>query len=159
MRVKEGDKWNMAFRTKFGRLETLVMPLGLTNAPAVFQHLMNDLLHDLLDTGVLCYLDDILIYSPIMEGYVKLVKAVLRRLQQANLFCKASKSSLHTMTVKYLRIVITLEGMSLDKAKVKVVMEWPNPNTVRKMQSFLGFANFLQRFVKDFSQITCPFTT
>lgn len=143
VRVKEGDEWKTAFRTKFGLFETLVMPFSLTNAPACFHHFMNDLLRDLLEAGVLVYLHDILIYAATLEVLIKLTKEVPCCLKEANLFCKASKCSFHVTTVEYLGINITPEGMSLDQAKVKDIMNWPIPTSVKKLQSFLGFANFL----------------
>ena len=63
VRVKKGDEWKTAFRTRYGHFEYLVMPFGLTNAPAVFQRMMNEIFRDVLDTIVVIYLDDILIFS------------------------------------------------------------------------------------------------
>ena len=63
LRIKPGDEWKTAFRTKFGHFEYKVMPFGLTNAPAIFQHMMNDIFRDYLDKFVVIYLNDILIFS------------------------------------------------------------------------------------------------
>ena len=63
VRVKEGDEWKTAFRTRYDHFEYLVMSFGLTNAPTIFQHLMNDIFREFLDNFVVCYLDDILISS------------------------------------------------------------------------------------------------
>jgi hypothetical protein len=67
LRIAEGEEWKTAFRTRYGLFEYLVMPFGLTNAPASFQHLMNHKFRTMLDHYVICYLDDILIYSDTLE--------------------------------------------------------------------------------------------
>jgi hypothetical protein len=76
VRIKEGDEWKTAFRTRYGHYEYLVMPFGLTNAPATFQAMMNDVLRELLDQGVIVYMDDILIYSRDEHKHYTLVKKV-----------------------------------------------------------------------------------
>lgn len=156
IRVKEGDEYKTAFRTKYGSFESLVMTFGLTNAPAVFQHFMNDLFRDLLDVNVIVYLDDILVYSENPEKHEEHVKEVLKRLKENQLFLKPSKCLFSVTTVPYLGIIITPEGMSMEKEKVKAVMEWPIPKTVKGVQSFLGFANFYRRFIPAFSTLARP---
>ncbi|KAF8751567.1 hypothetical protein RHS01_08148 [Rhizoctonia solani] len=133
LRVKEGDKWKTAFRTKYGLYKSLVMTFGLTNAPAAFQHFMNDLFKDLLDECVIIYLDDILIYSKDDASHMKHVHKVLKRLMDNQLF-----------------------WFSLDKLKIQAIQEWPTPTKVKEVQSFLGFANFLRRFVANFSHMARP---
>jgi hypothetical protein len=91
LRIKEGDEWKTAFRTKYGLFECLVMPFGLTNAPASFQHVMNDVLRDMLDVSVITYLDDILIFSEDRETHVQHVWEVLRWLRDNGLYVKAEK--------------------------------------------------------------------
>ncbi|EUC60435.1 Transposon Tf2-1 polyprotein, putative [Rhizoctonia solani AG-3 Rhs1AP] len=156
VRIREGDEWKTAFRTKYGHFEYLVMPFGLTNAPAAFQHFMNDLLRDLIDVSVIVYLDDILIYSKNPEEHENHVCEVLKRLRDANLYCKLSKCFFHVTTVPYLGMVITPDGISMETAKVQAVQEWPRPQTIKQIQSFLGFANFYRRFIQDYSSIARP---
>ncbi|EUC59397.1 Transposon Tf2-1 polyprotein, partial [Rhizoctonia solani AG-3 Rhs1AP] len=156
VRVKEGDEWKTAFHTKYGLFETKVMPFGLTNAPAAFQHFMNDIFQDLLDESVVVYLDDILIFSKTEEEHQAHVTEVLKRLQQNQLFCKVSKCHFHVTTVEFLGIIITPEGSSMDKSKIEAIQNWPTPTTVKQVQSFLGFANFLRRFIKDFTAMSRP---
>ncbi|KAF8718573.1 hypothetical protein RHS02_09172, partial [Rhizoctonia solani] len=156
VRVKEGDKWKTAFRTKYGLYKSLVMTFGLTNAPAAFQHFMNKLFKDLLDVCVIIYLDDILIYSKNNVNHTKHVHEVLRRLMENQLFCKASKCTFHVTSVEYLGIIVSDKGFSLDKLKIQAVQEWPTPTKVKEVQSFLGFANFLCRFVANFSHLARP---
>jgi hypothetical protein len=156
MHIKEGDEYKMAFRTKYGLFETLVMLFGLTNTPAAFQHFMNDIFRDMLDTKVVIYLDDILIFSKNQEDHEKDVKEVLWRLTTNQLFCKLSKCSFHVDTVDYLGLVISPKGISMEEKKVQAVKEWPVPKNVKQVQSFLGFANFLHRFVPNYSTLARP---
>ncbi|KAF8761512.1 hypothetical protein RHS01_00267 [Rhizoctonia solani] len=156
VRVKEGDKWKTAFRTKYGLYESLVMTFGLTNAPASFQHFMSKLFKDLLDVCVIIYLDDILIYSKDDATHTQHVHEVLRRLMENQLFCKSSKCTFHVTSVEYLGIIVLDKGFSLDKLKIQAVQEWPTPTKVKEVQSFLGFANFLRRFVANFSHMARP---
>ncbi|KAF8759502.1 hypothetical protein RHS01_01373 [Rhizoctonia solani] len=156
VQVKEGDKWKTAFRTKYGLYESLVMTFGLTNAPVAFQNFINKLFKDLLDVCVIIYLDDILIYSKDDASHAQHVHKVLRRLMDNQLFCKASKCTFHVTSVEYLGIIVSDKGFSLDKLKIQAVQEWPTPTKVKEVQSFLGFANFLRRFVANFSHIARP---
>ncbi|CCO32310.1 Retrotransposable element Tf2 155 kDa protein type 2 [Rhizoctonia solani AG-1 IB] len=156
VRVREGDEWKTAFRTKYRLSETLVMPFGLSGAPGAFQAMMNEVFQDLLDVTVIIYLDNILIFSQNPADHENHVKEVLRRLQDMQLFCKGSKCEFHQTTVEYLGIIVSDKGFSLDKLKIQVVQEWPTPTTVEQVQLFLGFANFVPCFVANFSQIARP---
>ncbi|QRW26250.1 Retrotransposable element Tf2 protein [Rhizoctonia solani] len=154
--IKEGDEWKTAFRTKYGLFKYLVMPFGLTNAPAAFQHFMNNLFRDLIDVNVVIYLDNILIFSDKPEEHPNHVKEVLSRLMRNQLFCKLSKCHFHVTTVDYLGIVISPAGFSMDWKKVKAVMSWPTPRTVKQVQAFLGFVNYLCCFIPNFSSVARP---
>ncbi|QRW22942.1 Retrotransposable element Tf2 protein [Rhizoctonia solani] len=151
--AKEGDEWKTAFRTKYGLFEYLVMPFGLTNAPAAFQHFMNDLFRDLIDVTVVIYLDDILIFSEKPEDHPTHVREVLSRLLKNQLFCKLSKCHFHVTTVDYLGIVISPAGFSMDQKKIEAVTSWPTPRTVKQVQAFLGFVNYLCCFIPNFSLV------
>ncbi|QRW25577.1 Retrotransposable element Tf2 protein [Rhizoctonia solani] len=156
VRIKEGDEWKTAFRTKYGLFEYLVMPFGLTNAPAAFQHFMNNLFRDLIDVTVVIYLDDILIFLEKPEDHPNHVREVLSQLMKNQLFCKLSKCHFHVTTVDYLGIVISPTGFSMDQKKVKAVTSWPQPKTVKQVQAFLGFVNYLRRFIPNFGTVARP---
>ncbi|CCO37377.1 Retrotransposable element Tf2 155 kDa protein type 2 [Rhizoctonia solani AG-1 IB] len=156
VRVKEGDEWKTAFHTKYGLFETLVMPFGLSGPPGAFQAMMNEVFQDLLDITVIIYLDNILVFSQDPAEHEDHVKEVLQHLQEMQLFCKGSKCEFHQTTVEYLGIIVSDKGFSLDKLKIQAVQEWPMPTTVKQVQLFLGFANFVQHFVANFSQIARP---
>jgi hypothetical protein len=134
------------------------MPEGLTNAPTAFQHFMNDIFADLLNLGVIVYLNDILIYSETLEEHRKLMKEVLRCLRKNRLYANAKKCTFHTDTVNYLGFILSLDGLTMDPAKVTSIQDWLEPQKVWDIQSFLGFANFSQRFIPYYSNITIPLT-
>ncbi|QRW20629.1 Retrotransposable element Tf2 protein [Rhizoctonia solani] len=156
VRIKEGNEWKTAFRTKYGLFEYLVMPFGLTNALAAFQHFMNDLFWDLINVTVVIYLDNILIFSENLEEHPAHVREVLSRLLKNQLFCKLSKCHFHVTTVNYLGIVISPAGFLMDQKKIEAVTSWPQPKTVKQVQAFLGFVNYLCRFIPNFSSVAWP---
>ena len=158
IRIKEGDEWKTAFRSRYGHFEYLVMPFGLANAPATFQNMMNEIFKDLIDMGVVIYLDDILIYSENEDDHVALVKKVLARLQEHQLAIAPEKCEWHKSRVNFLGYIISAEGVEMDQAKIKAVLEWEAPKTVKEVQSFLGFANFYRRFIEGYSRLTRPLT-
>lgn len=159
IRIKKGDEWKTAFRNKNDFYEYTVMPFGLKNAPAVFQRFMNHVLRELIDVCVVVYLDDILIYSKNREEHTQHVQKVLKILQDNDLFLKLSKCSFYVTSVTYIGIVITPQGVSMEKEKVKAVTEWKEPRKIKELQAFLGFANFYRRWIKDFSSLAKPLTT
>ncbi|KAK9395445.1 retrotransposon-derived protein PEG10 [Crotalus adamanteus] len=158
VRIKEGDEWKTAFNCPMGSYQFKVMPFGLQGAPAVFMQLINEVLHDHLYKGVLVYLDDILIYSTNMNDHIKLVREVLKKLLNAKLYVKLSKCEFHRTQLDYLGYRISNEGIEMDPAKVKTIIEWQPPRTRKQLQSFLGFANFYRQFIPSFAEIALPLT-
>jgi hypothetical protein len=158
IRIREGDEWKTAFRTRFGLFEYLVMPFGLTNAPASFQAYINKALSQYLDVCCVVYLDDILIYSQDMRSHVDSVRAILLELQKYGLFVKLSKCEFHQSEVGFLGYKIRAEGVFMEEDRVRSILEWPMPTTLKELQCFLGFANFYRRFIRNYSIIVAPLT-
>ncbi len=158
VRIKEGDEWKTGFNTPLGHFEYRVLPFGLVNAPAVFQALINDVLRDMLNIFVFVYLDDILIFSNSLQEHTLHVRRVLQRLLENRLFVKAEKCVFHASSVSFLGSVMSAEGIGMDPAKVRAVMDWPVPDSRTALQRFLGFANFYRRFIHNFSQVAAPLT-
>jgi hypothetical protein len=158
IRMAPGEEEKTAFRTRYGHYEYTVMPFGLTNAPATFQRLINNVLRPYLDQSCICYLDDILVYSKGEEQHVKDVRDILTALRGASLLLKPEKCNFHTTRVIFLGFVVTTEGITMDPEKVATVLAWNSPTTVKEVQSFLGFANYYRRFIKDYSKIAAPLT-
>lgn len=159
VRLKQGDEWKAAFRTQAGHFEPTVMTFGLTNAPATFQHMMNDIFKDLIGVYVIIYLDDLLIFSEDESQHDEHVREVLKRLRENDLFCKPEKCKFKQTSVEYLGMIISQGKVAMDPAKVQAVLDWPTPKKVKDIQAFLGFANFYRRFIRDFSHIVKPLTT
>jgi len=158
LRIRAGDEWKTAFRTRYGLYEYCVMPFRLTNAPASFQQWMNEILSEYLDIFCVAYLDDILIFSQNLEDHRKHVRTILKRVKQMGLTLKASKCEFHTKEIKYLGYVISPQGLRMDEEKIRTIKEWKEPTNIKGIQSFLGFANFYRRFIQDYSRITTPLT-
>jgi hypothetical protein len=158
VRIKKGDEWKTAFRTRYGHFEYTVMPFGLTNAPAVFQHMMNDIFRDYLDQFVVIYLDDLLIFSKSQEEHDKHVALVLEKLREVGLYAKLEKCEFDKDSIEFLGYVISPEGIVMDKSKVDTLLSWAPPTTLKEVQSFLGFANFYRIFIKNYSSLVAPLT-
>ena len=142
IRIPSGDEWLTAFRTRYELFEYLVIPFGLTNAPATFQSFINDTLREFLDIFCVAYLDDILIYSEDYQTHVEHVRKVLEKLQGAGLYLKPEKCEFHTKSTTFLGFVVSADGISMDSKKVSTIQEWEVPQNVKALQYFLGFGNF-----------------
>jgi hypothetical protein len=146
------------FRTRYGHFEWLVLPFGLTNAPAAFMDLMHKVFGNLLDRSVVIFLDNILIYSKSADEHERLLREVFTRLRQHQLYAKELKCELWRTEVTFLGHVINRDGMSMEANKVAAITQWPHPNDASNIRSFLRLAGFYRRFVRKYSQIAAPLT-
>jgi hypothetical protein len=129
----------------------------MTNSPATFQSLMNSVFADLIAIGVVAvYMDDILIYTPTLVEHRKIVREVLQRLQDHDLYLKPEKCEFEKQEIEYLGMIIRPGEVCMDPGKVSAVRDWPTPTTLRDVRAFIGFSNFYRRFIKDFSSIARP---
>ena len=129
------------------------MYFGLTNVPAMFQRIMNDLLKKwILAKKLVVYLDDILIFTNSIEKNEQITKEVLQVLSENNLFVNLEKSTFFANKIEYLGTIVSHGKASMDPAKVQGVTDWPVPTKVKHVQAFLGLANFYRRFIKDFAK-------
>ncbi|TYK11549.1 pol protein [Cucumis melo var. makuwa] len=158
LRIRDSDIPKTAFRSRYGHYEFIVMSFGLTNAPAVFMDLMNMVFKDFLDSFVIVFIDDILIYSKTEVEHEEHLRQVLETLRANRLHAKFSKCEFWLKKVSFLGHVVSSEGVSVDPAKIEAVTNWPRPSTVSEIHSFLGLAGHFRRFVEDFSRIASPLT-
>jgi hypothetical protein len=156
IRIKEGQEWMTAFNTRYGLFETLVMPFGLSNAPATFQARINEVLRPFLDIFCTAYIDDILVFSDTLAEHQLHVKSVLGALKDAGLHCDIKKCEFETTEVTYLGMIISTSGVKMDPQKVQCIVDWEAPVNLKDVQAFLGFSNFYRRFIKGFSRIVKP---
>src|SRR6266436_9282185 len=98
-------------------------------------------------------MDNILVYSCTLSDHQWIVHQVLSTLWGQRLFLKPEKCKFEQKEVKYLGLVISKDHVTMDLTKVHGVTEWPTPMKVKEVQSFLGFVNFYQKFIHDFSDI------
>jgi hypothetical protein len=133
------------------------MFFGLTNSPATFQTMMDDIFEELISEGVVVvYLDDILIFTETLNEHWKVSRRVLEVLEKHKLYLWQDKCEFEKTTIEYLGVIISHNSVAMDPVKIARVTEWPTPMNKKEVQSFLGFTNFYQWFIKDFSDHACP---
>ena len=154
IQIAEQDVQKTAFRTHEGLYEFMVLPFGLTNAPAAFQREMQAIFDHL--PFVLVYLDDILVFSSSKEVHQGHLRKVLELLKEHKLYAKLSKCSFFDEEAKFLGHTVSKGGIHTDPDKISTIVNWPAPTNVTEMKQFLGLGNHLKRFIKDYSLLTMP---
>nr|CAN74155.1 hypothetical protein VITISV_011980 [Vitis vinifera] len=129
IRMKEGDEWKTAFKTKYGLYEWLIIPFGLTNTSSTFMQLM----------------------SHVLRAFI-----VLDVLRKEKLFANLKKCTFCTDKLVFLGFVVSAQGIQVDEEKIRAIQDWLSPTSVGHVCSFHGLASFYRKFVKDFSSITAP---
>ena len=126
----------------------------MTNSPATFQTMMNDVFRTVIAKGiVIVYLDDILIFTKTEEEHEQAVQRVLEILMEHKLFLRLEKCEFHQKQIEYLGLVILENKVAIDPVKVTRVCEWPILENWTDIQAFIGFVNFYCHFIQDFSTI------
>ena len=124
MRIKEVDEWKAAFMTLEGSFKPTVMFFGLTNSPATFQAMMNELLRDLINMGkVAAFIEDMIVGMETEEGHNKIVAKIIRRLEENDLYVKPEKFKWKVKEVGFLGVVIGPDRIKMEEEKVKDVLE------------------------------------
>lgn len=158
IRIRPGDEWKTAFKTREGLFEWMVMPFGLSNAPSTFMRVMNQALRPFIGKFVVVYFDDILIFSADLQSHLQHLAEVLHVLRRDKLFAARKKCLFGTSQVLFLGYIISDKGLQVDPSKVEAIKSWPTPRSITEVRSFHGLASFYRRFVHHFSDITAPLT-
>ena len=156
--LSDEAKPKSAFVTKDGLFQFKVMPFGLCNAPATFERLMERVLKGHLGSRCLVYIDDVIVFGSDFNSTLNNLQIVLQALEQANLQLKSKKCDLFKTEILYLGFKISGEGISPDPRKTNAVKNWPKPCNVSDIRTFLGFAGYHRRFIRNFAGIADPLT-
>jgi len=133
------------------------MFFGMTNSPATFQAMMNEILRDLINEGkVAAFVDDVLVGTETEKGHNKIIEEILRRLEENDLYIKPEKCMWKVRRIGFLGIVIGPNEIEMEAEKVDEVLSWPRPKNMKDVRKFLGLANYYRRFIKDFAQVARP---
>jgi hypothetical protein len=161
--IKKADRHKAAFKTEFGLFVPNIMFFGLTNSPATFQRMMDQIFqqtidkHHLLGTEILIYMDNILIASSSgIEGHRTVVHNVLAILEEHDLYLKPKKCVWEADHVNYLKLILENGVTRMDPTKVEGVHNWATLTTKKHVHSFLGFCNFYHTFIRGFAKLAKP---
>jgi hypothetical protein len=159
IRISDEDAPKTAFTTPMGQFEFKVLGMGLANAPATFQAVMNQIFAPYLHKFVVVYLDDILVYGRTPAEHLANLATVLQVLQDNEFYAKLSKCSFNKTEVKFLGHYIGRDGIKVDPRKVSTVRDWPTPKTAKEIGSFLGLCNYFRKFIQGYSSLAAPLQT
>jgi Reverse transcriptase (RNA-dependent DNA polymerase) len=133
------------------------MFFGMCNFPATFQAMMDEIFKKEIEENlIIVYMDDILAFSKTTDGLKEIEQIILKKAREYDLYFKAKKCKFRKPKIEYLGLVVKEGKLAMDPAKLKEILDWPAPETVKKVQSFIGFGNFYCRFVKGFSHLAHP---
>jgi hypothetical protein len=155
--LTESSKPKTAFVTPHrGQYEFTCVPFGVTNGVGQFVRLMNLALHGTLWKDCLAYIDDLIVYSTSVENHLQKLQIVLEKLKLANVKLHPKKCHFLCKSVKLLGHVVSDKGIETDPEKISTVVNWPTPNNLKELRSFLGFAQYYKKFVLDYSSLSAP---
>eukprot|EP00798_Chlamydomonas_sp_ICE-L_P030045 gene30045-biopygen15901 len=156
IRISDEDAPKTAFTTPIGQYEFKVLGMGLANAPATFQAVMNKIFAPYLHKFVVVYLDDILVYGRNPEEHAANLEKVLQVLQDEEFYAKLSKCTFNQSELKFLGHIIGRDGVKVNPKKVATVRDWPTPRHAKHVQQFLGLTNYFRKFIQGYSSMAAP---
>jgi len=140
-----------------GFFEPTVMFFGMTNLPAIFQAMMNEILRDLINEGkVAVFVDDVLVGTETEEEHDEIMEEILRRLEENDLYIKLEKCVWKVRKIGFLGVIIGPNRIEIEEEKIDGVLSWPQPKNVKNVRKFLGLTNYYRRFIKDFTRVARP---
>ena len=156
LRLWDSDVPKTAFSCPQGHFHWRVLSMGLTNAPSVFQMSMQQIFAKQLNRNILCFLDDVCCFSKSIPEHLIHLEETMQTMQDNHLICKLSKCSFFQTQLRYLGHIISAEGIQSDPRKLEALRDWPFPTSVKRMQQFLGLANYFRKAAPDYSRVVAP---
>lgn len=147
-----------AFTANNSKYRWIRMPMGLAAAPLTWQRAVTILFEKIIGRGLHIYLDDCIIYAKSKEEHDKLLIYVMKTLKIHNIQLKISNCIFYAREFEYLGHIISKMGIKANTRKIEIIKNYPRPNTVKAVQSFLGLCSYFRRYVNFFSQISKPLT-
>jgi hypothetical protein len=152
--LDEESKEYTGFATTSKFWQWKVLPMGAMNSPSAFQRAMDQVLGELKWKSVMCYVDDLIIFSKTIEEHTKHIEEVLKKLAQAGIYAKLAKCQFGVEEIKFLGHIVSKDGIKADTDKVKAVRELPVPKDEKAISRFLGMAGFYRKYIQNFSART-----
>ena len=157
--MKEEDILKTTFRTHKGHYEFLVISFGFMNEPSTFKGLMNSIFKPFLIKFVVLFFDNTIIYINFQEERDKHVDRVIQLQNEKHLYAKPSKCFSRVNEVDYLGHIVSREGVKVDPNKMKSMMDWMVPKTLKNLRGFLSLIGHYHKFVQNYGRIRKPITT
>lgn len=156
--MKNEDIEKTAFSVNNGKYEFLRMPFGLKNGPSIFQRAMDNILREFI--GKIChvYIDDIVVFSETLEDHSKHLNLIINKLKESNMKISLEKSKFYEKEVEFLGYVIAYGVIKTDPKKIDAIANYPLPQTLRQLRSFLGIVGYYRKFIKNYASIAKPLT-
>ena len=156
LEIEPEDREKTAFTVGSTKYQYTRVPFGLQSAPGFFARVINTVLYQVLGSNCLAYLDDLILFNADTLAHLETIEAVLRALYEANMKLKVSKCRFFAKTIKFLGYRVENRGMTMDPARVAAINAMPLPTNKRKLQAFLGVANYYRIFIRRFAAIADP---
>ena len=153
IRIWEEDEWKTAFKTWYGLYEYTVMFFDLINASVTFQVYIDQVLTEMIDTELIAFLNDILIFESTWEECRKCTLKALQRLKDAKLFCKKLKCLFEVTSVDFLSFIMRDEEIVMNLSRVSMIIEWSVPQNLQKVRAFIDFTEFYWHFIKEYFKV------
>ncbi|RDX89035.1 hypothetical protein CR513_29289, partial [Mucuna pruriens] len=156
--IKSEDILKIAFRTCYGHYEYMVMSFGVTNAPSVFMGYMNKIFNPYLNSFIVVFIDDILVYSKTREEHAKHLRVVLQVLKDKQLYAKMLKCDFLARGGEFPMSYYILRRNHYGSSKIEIIVEWEIPRSILEIWSFLRLVGYYKRFIEGFSELALPLT-
>ena len=156
--LRTEDIEKTAFSVNNGKYEFLRLPFGLKNAPSIFQRALDDILRDHIGRRCYVYIDDIIIFSKDEDSHFEDLDAIFETLNGANMKVQLDKCEFFKEEVEFLGFIVSHNGIKANPKKVQAIVEFPYPNNVKELRSFLGLSGYYRRFIKGYANIAKPLT-